>query len=586
MRFPLWLLALAGCRGCKHEDTAGFCPDGEPQTFYQDADGDGFGDPDAPEDACETGNGLVADNTDCDDDNDTRAALVSAYVDGDGDGFGTGAAQTICEGEPGFATVAEDCDDDDANINPAREPVCENSQDDDCDGLSDCETPTGQADIDDSTYTRSRIYGYGALGTAVLGAGDLNGDGWPDIAVGAPSAGDGGEVYVWYGPLDDLEASDAADLTFYAEGGSIEAGGSLGAGDLDGDGVRDLVIGAPGGSVADGGRAVYLVHGAMAEDAPLTDSPVVDIIGRSGGEGVATDVDFRGSDGVVDLLIGSGGSLIFIQGPITESTDDYRDIYDGYLQGDSASGTGEAVIFAGDVNADGDPDIVLGNPSATCALEGEDGARGGNNGCAFLYTEPAQLREDDATVADVYDRVLLGEATGDRLSHALAPAGDVDGDGYADVLIGAPGTDARATDGGTVYLLSGADWWALGDKGRLGAEDISARIDGDEEGMALGSALAGNLNLDGDDVPDFAVGSPGADDGKGAVLVWYGSLQDTAKASDAGWRVNGAKAGDGLGTSLSDAGDMNGAGLDDLLVGAPAADGGAGAVWLLTTDGW
>ena len=316
----------------------------------------------------------------------------------------------------------------------------------------------------------------------------------------------------------------------------------------------------------------------------LSDNPIVDIIERAGGNSIATDVDFRGGDEVVDLMIGTNHSLIFIQGPITESAD-YEDIYDGYLEGSSASETGASVIFAGDVNADGSADVLLGVPITDWSLgSGDD--RGDSNGAAFLYTEPSQLREDDATMGGVYDRSLSGEATDDRLSHSLAPAGDVDGDGYADVLIGAPGTDAGATDGGTVYLLSGADWWALGDKGRLGAEDISTRIDGDEEGMALGSALAGNLNLDGDDVPDFAMGAPGADDGAGAVLVWYGALQDTAKASDAGWRVDGARSGDGLGTSLSDAGDMNGAGLDDLLVGAPAADGGAGAVWLLTTDGW
>ena len=585
MRFPLWFLALAGCRGCKPDDTGAYCPDGEPQTFFHDQDGDGFGDPDAPKEACEAGNGLVADNTDCDDDNDTRAAWVSAYTDNDGDGFGTGTARTICEGEPGFATMAEDCDDENADINPGMEPVCENALDDDCDDVSDCGAPTGQDVIDDSTYTRSRIYGYGALGTAVLGAGDLNEDGWPDIAVGAPTAGDGGEVYVWYGPLDDLEATDSADLTFYAEEVGLDAGASLGAGDLDGDGVRDLVIGAPGGTVATGGLAVYIVHGAEVEDAPLVDSPVVDIIGRSGGEGIATDVDFRGGDSVVDLLIGTGGALIFIQGPITESVDDYKDIYDGYLLGSSTFGTGNAVIFAGDVNADGDPDIVLGNPTGSWTL-GDGVERADGSGVAFLYTEPSQLREDDASVGGVYDRSVSGEETDDWLSHALAPAGDVDGDGYADVLVGAPGTDAGATDGGTVYLLSGADWWALGDEGRLGAEDISTRIDGDEDGMALGSALAGNLNLDGDDLPDFAMGAPGADDRAGAVLVWYGALQDVAKASDAGWRVNGARAGDGLGTSLSDAGDMNGAGFDDLLVGAPAADDGAGAVWLLTTDGW
>ena len=196
MRFPLMFLALAGCRGCKPDDTGTFCPEGELQTFHQDQDGDGFGDPDAPEEACEAGSGLVADNTDCDDDDDARAAWVSAYVDDDGDGFGAGAAQTICEGEPGFVSVADDRDDSNGDINPGMEPVCENAQDDDCDGLSDCDTPSGQDEIDDSTYTRSRIYGYGALGTAVLGTGDLNGDGWPDIAVGAPMAGDGGEVYV------------------------------------------------------------------------------------------------------------------------------------------------------------------------------------------------------------------------------------------------------------------------------------------------------------------------------------------------------------------------------------------------------
>ena len=111
-----------------------------PSTYYQDADGDGYGNSAVSQDACSAPTGYVSDNTDCDDTDSTVWQLLTGYTDGDNDGYGTGAAQQVCSGASlpsGYAGNADDCNDGDASVNPGADEICGDGIDNNCDGQID-----------------------------------------------------------------------------------------------------------------------------------------------------------------------------------------------------------------------------------------------------------------------------------------------------------------------------------------------------------------------------------------------------------------------------------------------------------------
>ncbi|MEM7205664.1 MAG: integrin alpha, partial [Planctomycetota bacterium] len=156
-------------------------------------------------------------------------------------------------------------------------------------------------------------------------------------------------------------------------------------------------------------------------------------------------------------------------------------------------------------------------------------------------------------------RSHTGTALGDAYGAAVAPAGDINGDGVPDLLIGAPLGDKSGVDAGYAHLISGAS-------GRLLRELRGATADD-----RLGSSVAGIGEANGDGVPDYVVGAPGVDrpDGQdlGAVLVVSGRIFTAAAQAFVGNR-----AGDGLGIACIGVGDLNGDGRADFAVGAADAD--------------
>jgi len=307
-------------------------------------------------------------------------------------------------------------------------------------------------------------------------------------------------------------------------------------GDIERDGVIDLVVGAPG------------------DDDNGTDQGAVYVL-------------FMDDNGQVD-----------IRQKISESEGNFNGALDG---GDRF---GAAVTGLGDLNRDGFIDIAVGAP-------GDDDG-GTDRGAVWILNLDAQGR--------VFTYQKISNNTGsfnvtlddsDGFGYAVASVGDLNRDGVPDIAVGAPGDDDGGVDRGAVWIL-----FMRNDGTAFASQKISF-IDGGytgnlEDGDAFGSALASMGDLDGDGVPDLAVGTPGADDGgvdRGAVWILYmntdGTVKGEIKIAQGSSRFEGPLAdGDQFGRSVVNLGDINSDGVTDIGVGASTSDDGGvdrGAVWVL-----
>ena len=570
------LIVLVGCsgRGCRgRDDTAEDCAESDKQAWYDDADGDGHGDPLSQTFACSAPAGHVAAADDCEDGDPDHWERQSLYQDGDGDGFGAGSAVQTCEGTAGYADNADDCDDQNGDAWPDAPVTCGDGIDQDCDGYSDCDAPTGTASANQADARIGAGEG-GGFGAALASA-DIDGDGLMDLAVGAPQEEGTGAAYVLYGPVTGGYSSAELDVHVVGNGEDMAAGTAVAVGDVDADGDLDLVIGAPDGDYAQGGISTYLVSSPLPTLVTLDGETDQDVLRGGSGTSLIADWDYQGDDGISDILVGAGnkGVVRIKEGPVKRSID-FTDKHDGRVVR-GWTGLGQAMAILGDVTGDGLPDLGVGAPQGGTGDEVI-----GEFGNFYLISDPAVFQEEDEDIP-FWSAFILGEAEEDgQFGWSIATVGDQDGDGLADVAVGAPGLNSGA---GAVYLYSGDALSHGSTEEAIPAEDALAKISAANRDMQLGYALSAD-DADSDGTPDLAVGAPGDDDERGATSLWYGPLLDDVESDDASYTLTGEADGDRFGAAVNLAGDFNALGWPDLVVGATGVNDGDGAVYLFFMD--
>ena len=418
-------------------------------------------------------------------------------------------------------------------------------------------------------------------GRAVASRADLNGDGRPDVIVGAPGSGlggsDSGAVYVIYSGHEGTFDLTKADATLVGEAADSDAGSSVAAGgDVNGDGKDDLLIGSRhyDGARSNAGRA-YLFHGPVSGTLNLSSATAI-FDGTADGQQVGYAVASAGNvndDAYGDVLVSAigandfTGTVYLFHGPVAGPMGVHT--ADAIIEGEQASGQlGTDLASAGDIDGDGTDDIVLG-------AHGVDDGDNAAAGATYVFFGPVS-----GTVnASAADAVLVGAAGNDLSGNQVAAGDDVDGDGSPDLWIGA--YFSGAAHNGRVY------GWLGTPKGRLTLADAQITLQGERADDVAGFGLDSVGDVDGNGYADVLVGAYGRDAGlvrNGAAYLVYGPVEGVVDLDQADVRFEGENTADASGWSVAAVGDVDGDKLSDLLIGAPAnVEGGssAGAAYLI-----
>ena len=338
------------------------------------------------------------------------------------------------------------------------------------------------------------------FGNAVAAAGDVNGDGYDDLLVAAPRYEQDvyreGAIFLHYGGPAGLEEQPGWMAASGQKG--AEFGASLAtAGDVNGDGYADFLAGAPRFN---------------------------------------SDSTPQSEEGAAFLYYGTASNL----GPAESAR--------WAFEGDRALGhVGAAVASAGDVNHDGYADVIVG-----ADLYSNDDI---NQGRVFVFLGSA------SGLSKSPDWTYESHQTGSRFGAAVGAAGDANGDGYGDLFVGAPGYDDLQENSGGVFIFFG------GRSGPTSNPPWMLVVDQAEANFGISAAALGDL--DGDGYDDLLVGAPGYSNGlfgDGAAFLFRGGA---AAPAFTGWKAWIPQAGSRFGAVVAAAGDVNQDGWPDALVGAP-----------------
>jgi hypothetical protein len=335
--------------------------------------------------------------------------------------------------------------------------------------------------------------------------------------------------------LSTLDGSNGFVINGINDAGPYSGGSVSSAGDVNGDGIDDLIVGVP--------QFVYYPNPGMSYV----------VFGQAGGFGASLNVS---------TLDGSNGFLINSR---TRSLS----------LGESL---GWSVSDAGDVNGDGIDDLIIGAPDAT--LNGQ--VYTGASYVVFGQTGGFEATLDLSTLDGSNGFAINGINQNDRLGRSVSDAGDVNGDGIDDLIIGAPSTDPNGQSSArSSYVVFGqaGGFDATLDLSTLDGSNGFA-INGINAGDFLGGSVSSAGDINGDGIDDLIIGAPSTDpngqSSAGSSYVVFGqaggfdaTLDLSTLDGSNGFVINGINAGDFLGGSVSSAGDINGDGFDDLIIGAP-----------------
>jgi hypothetical protein len=381
-------------------------------------------------------------------------------------------------------------------------------------------------------------------GSAVSGAGDVNGDGFADVIVGAGFSNQGGSqrgaAYVVFGKasgfaasmsLSDLNGTNGFKISGLADGDQL--GGAVNtAGDVNGDGFADVIVGAK-----------YAAEGGTFRGAAYV------IFGKANGFGAT--VSLSGLDGT------SGFKM------------------SGLATGDHL---GESVSSAGDVNHDGFSDIILGSWGRS---------EGGNNNRGAAYVIFGKASGFGATVSlsgldGTTGFKLLGIDDFDLAGSSVSAAGDINGDGFGDVIVGSYSAHEGGTNRGAAYVFFGK---ASGFDASLSLSALNGsngfKISGAADNDFTGISVSGAGDFNGDGIADLIIGAIGPEAGSrnGAAYVIFGKASGFSASiplatldAATGFKIAGEAFNDIAGDSVSAAGDVNKDGFADVIIGAPQED--------------
>jgi len=449
-------------------------------------------------------------------------------------------------------------------------------------------------------------------GYSVSAAGDINGDGIADLLIGAYGARNyAGSTYVVFGShsgfpssfeLSSLNGTNGFKISGVTAGD--QSGASISAaGDINGDGIADLLIGARYASPLGRNQAgsTYVVFGSRS--AFPSSFELSSLNGTNGfrlngvvandrsGYSVSAAGDING-DGIDDLLLGApnargnAGITYVVFGsrsafPSSLELSSLNDANGFKLNGEAVNDySGFSVNAAGDINGDSIADLLVGAPYADSSGRNDAGSTYVVFGSRNAFPSSLELSNLNGTNGFK----LNGEAVNDYSGFSVNAAGDINGDGIADLLIGA--YNARPSgrnQAGSTYVVFGScnsfsSSFELSSLNGINGFKLNGEATNDFSGWSV--SAAGDIN--GDGISDLLIGAYGADhSGRGAAgstYVVFGSRNGFPSSFELsslnginGFKLNGIAASDYSGISVSTAGDINGDGIADLLIGAPNA---------------